>query len=123
MLYAFAAVLVFIVASVLFVLATMLISSILRPVRPGREKAVAYECGEEALGGRWVQFNVRFYVVAVIFIIFDVEIIFIYPVAVVFRKMIGEGLGVFVLAELLVFVLILLGGLAYVWLKDDLRWE
>jgi NADH-quinone oxidoreductase subunit A len=52
-----------------------------------------------------------------------VEVIFIYPIAVAFRKMVGEGLGVFVLAELLVFVLILLGGLAYVWLKDDLRWE
>ena len=123
MLYAFAAVFVFIVASVLFVLVTMMISSILRPARPGREKAVAYECGEEALGGRWVQFNIRFYVFAVIFIVFDVEVIFIYPIAVAFRKMVGEGLGVFVLAELLVFVLILLGGLAYVWLKDDLKWE
>jgi len=61
-------------------------------------------------------------VIAVIFIIFDVEVIFIYPVAVVFKKMIGQGMGLYVLSEMLIFVLILLGGLAYVWKKDDLRW-
>jgi NADH-quinone oxidoreductase subunit A len=69
-----------------------------------------------------VQYNIRFYVIAVIFIIFDVEVVFIYPVAKVFREMIDQGLGAYVLAELLVFVLILFGGLIYVWKKGDLQW-
>ena len=83
---------------------------------------MTYECGEDPVGGGWVQYNIRFYVIAVIFIIFDVEVVFIYPVAVVFREMIDQGLGAYVLAELLVFVLILFGGLIYVWKKGDLQW-
>jgi NADH-quinone oxidoreductase subunit A len=58
----------------------------------------------------------------VIFIIFDVEVVFIYPVATVFKEMIEKGYGLYVLAELLIFVLILFGGLIYVWRKGDLRW-
>jgi len=122
MLYDFSVVLVFILFSILFVWAAMFISWLLRPQKPTREKAMIYECGEDPVGGGWVQCNIRFYVIAVIFIIFDVEVIFIYPVAVVFKKMIGQGMGLYVLSELLIFVLILLGGLAYVWKKDDLRW-
>ncbi len=122
MLYAFSVVLVFILFSILFVWGSMFLSSLLRPHNPGKEKSIVYECGEDPVGGGWVQYNIRFYIIAVIFIIFDVEVIFIYPVATVFKKMIGEGMGHYVLAELLVFVLILLGGLAYVWKKDDLSW-
>ncbi len=122
MLYAFSVVLVFILFSILFVWGAMFLSSLFRSQRPNREKAIVYECGEDPVGGGWVQYNIRFYIIAVIFIIFDVEVIFIYPVATVFRKMIGQGMGLYVLAELLIFVLILLGGLAYVWKKDDLSW-
>lgn len=122
MLYAFSVVLVFILFSILFVWGSMFLSSLLRPHNPNKEKAIVYECGEDPVGGGWVQYNIRFYIIAVIFIIFDVEVIFIYPVATVLKKMIGEGMGHYVLAELLVFVLILLGGLAYVWKKDDLSW-
>ncbi len=122
MLYAFSGVLVFILFSVLFVWGSLFFSSLLRPKKPTEEKEMIYECGEDPVGGGWVQYNVRFYIIAVIFIIFDVEVIFIYPVATIFRKMIGEGMGVYVLGELLIFVLILLAGLVYVWKKDDLSW-
>jgi len=122
MLVAFSVVLVFIIFSLLFVAGAMLISSFLRPKKPGKEKSMTYECGEDPVGGGWVQYNIRFYVIAVIFIIFDVEVVFIYPVAKVFREMIDQGLGAYVLAELLVFVLILFGGLIYVWKKGDLQW-
>lgn len=123
MLLAFSAVLAMIVFSILFVLVTIILSSLLRPDKPTREKKIVYECGEEPLGSGWVQYNIRFYVIAIIFIIFDVEVIFIYPVAAVFRTMIGEGLGTFVLVELLIFIVILLVGLLYVWMKKDLGWE
>lgn len=122
MLYTFSVVLVFIMFSLFFVAGAMLISSLFRPKRPTREKSITYECGEDPVGSGWVQYNIRFYVIAVIFIIFDVEVVFIYPVARVFKEMIGKGLGPYVLAELLIFVLILFGGLIYVWKKDDLRW-
>jgi NADH-quinone oxidoreductase subunit A len=122
MLIAFSVVLVFIIFSLLFVAGAMFLSSFLRPKTPGKEKSMTYECGEDPVGGGWVQYNIRFYVIAVIFIIFDVEVVFIYPVASVFREMIDQGLGAYVLAELLVFVLILFGGLIYVWKKGDLQW-
>jgi NADH-quinone oxidoreductase subunit A len=80
-------------------------------------KYVSYECGEEPEGSAWIQFNIRFYVVALIFIIFDVEIIFLLPWAVVFKD-----LGPFAFVEGLIFIAILVIGLAYVWAKGDLAW-
>ncbi len=122
MLYTFSIVLVFIIFSILFVAGAMFLASLLRPRKPTKEKSIVYECGEDPVGSGWVQYNIRFYIIAVIFIIFDVEVVFIYPVATVFKEMIGKGLGLYVLAELLIFVLILFGGLIYVWRKGDLRW-
>ena len=90
-------------------------------LRPSGNKTEAklstYECGEEAQGTAWIQFNIRFYVVALIFIIFDVEIIFLLPWAVVFK-----GLGPFAFVEGLIFIAVLVVGLAYVWRKGDLAW-
>jgi len=78
---------------------------------------MAYECGETPEGSAWIQFNIRFYVFALIFIIFDVEIIFLLPWAVVFNR-----LGLFAFVEGLIFIAILVVGLAYVWAKGDLAW-
>ncbi len=122
MFYAFSGVFLLILFSILFVLGAMLLSSLIRPVKRTREKGITYECGEEPVGGGWVQYNIRFYIIAVIFILFDVEVIFIYPVATVFKRFIAEGSGMYALGELLAFVLILLSGLVYVWRKGDLRW-
>ena len=88
----------------------------------GGEKLVSYECGEVPEGSAWVKFNVRFYVIALIFIIFDVEVIFLFPWAVVFQSLIDSNLGFLAFIEMFIFVLILIIGFAYVWVKGDLDW-
>ena len=87
------------------------------PSNKTKEKLETYECGEESEGSAWLQFNIRFYVIALIFLIFDVEIVFLFPWAVVFKEM-----GLLALIEMGIFLLILVVGLAYVWVKADLNW-
>lgn len=113
----FGSVFVFLLLGVIFVVGGYLTSRLLRPSRPNPQKNSTYECGEEAIGSAWVKFNIRFYVVALIFIIFDVEVVFLYPWATVFKP-----LGTFALIEVLVFAGILILGLAYAWVKGDLDW-
>ena len=122
MLFHFANVLVFFALSVLFVAAMLGLASLLRPSNPEPMKLTTYECGEPPTGSAWINFNIRFYLVALIFVIFDVEIAFIYPVTVVFRDWVLKGNGLFALAEILVFLGILFVGLVYVWVKGDLEW-
>ena len=83
----------------------------------GGDKLISYECGEIPEGSAWVQFNIRFYVIALIFLIFDVEIVFLFPWAVVYQE-----LGLLAFIEAFIFVLILVVGFAYVWVKGDLDW-
>lgn len=98
------------------------LGALLRPANPEKTKLTTYECGEVVSGNSWINFNIRFYLVALIFIIFDVEVAFIYPVVTVFRDWVADGRGLFALVELLVFVLVLASGLVYVWVKGDLHW-
>ena len=98
------------------------LGALLRPYNPERAKLTTYECGEEVSGDSWINFNIRFYLVALVFVIFDVEVAFIYPVVAVFRQWVAEGRGLFALVEILIFVLILVAGLVYVWRKGDLQW-
>ena len=86
------------------------------------EKSRTYECGEIPTGSAWINMNPRFYLIALIFLIFDVEIAFIFPVATVFRQFLETGQGLLVLGEILVFVLILFAGLIFVWGRGDLEW-
>ena len=120
--FQFANVLVFFGLSFLLVGAMLGLGSLLRPNNPERLKLTTYECGEPPTGNAWVNFNIRFYVVALVFVIFDVEIAFIYPVAAVFRSWVLKGQGLFALAEIVLFVGILFVGLVYVWVKRDLEW-
>ncbi len=90
----------------------------LRPSNPTAVKSEAYECGVETIGGPWNQFNFRYYMFAILFVIFDVEVVFLYPWAAKFLK-----LELFALIEMAVFVLILLAGWAYAWRKQDLEWK
>ena len=83
----------------------------------GGDKLLSYECGEIPEGSAWVQFNIRFYVIALIFLIFDVEIVFLFPWAVVYQE-----LGLLAFIEAFIFVLILVVGFVYVWAKGDLNW-
>ncbi len=122
MYFQFANVLVFFVITFLFVGALLALSGLLRPANPEPLKLTSYECGEPPTGGAWINFNIRFYLVALIFVIFDVEVAFIYPVAAVFKEWVNNGRGVFALAEIGLFLAILFVGLAYVWVKGDLEW-
>ena len=83
----------------------------------GGEKLTSYECGELPVGSAWVTFNIRFYVIALIFLIFDVEIVFLFPWAVVYQE-----LGLLAFIEAFLFVAILVVGFVYIWAKGDLDW-
>ncbi len=86
MLFDFATVLAFVLAAVGFAAGALLMGSLLRPKFPNAEKATIYECGERPHGGAWFNFNPRFYIVALVFVIFEVEIALTIPVALVFRR-------------------------------------
>jgi NADH-quinone oxidoreductase subunit A len=101
---------------------SMLLGSIIRPHRPNKLKETAYECGEEPVGSAWANFNVRFYVIALIFIIFDVESALMFPVAAVFKRFNEIGLGGTLLLSILTFTLVLVAGIIYCWKKGDLDW-
>jgi NADH-quinone oxidoreductase subunit A len=122
MYFQFSSVLVFLLLGAGLVLLMTGLSRLIRPHNPEPGKLATYECGEPPTGSAWINFNIRFYLVALIFVIFDVEVAFIYPVAVVFRDWVLKGNGLFALAEILVFVSILFVGLVYVWVKRDLEW-
>jgi len=123
LLFDFANVLVFIGVGIAFIFVSLLLGRFLRPRVPEGDKGMSYECGEKPLGSAWLQFNFRFYLIALIFIIFDVEIAFMFPVASVFRTWIDNGQGLVALTEILLFVLILFVGLVYVWAKGDISWQ
>ena len=102
------------------------VSRMIAPKNPTPEKLTSYECGEETVGSAWVPFNSRFYVIALIFLLFDVEMIFVLPWATVFGSheaaKIDNRWGWLSLAEMFIFLGILILGLAYVWVKGDLDW-
>ena len=114
---AYSSVLVFLGAIVGILVFTLLLWKVIRPSRFSEEKLTTYECGEDPTGNAWIQFNIRFYVFALIFIVFDVEAVFLLPWATVFK-----ALGPLAYVEGLVFIAILAVALAYVWRKGDLAW-
>ena len=111
------AVLIFIFAGTGIVLFTFFLSKLLRPHNPYKAKNANYECAEEPIGDSWFQFNPRFYIFALIFVIFDVEVVFLFPWAVAFGQ-----LGLFALIEMVIFILILFFGLFYAWRRGALKW-
>jgi NADH-quinone oxidoreductase subunit A len=110
------AVAVLFLAAVLMVGAMLGAGRLLRPLRPQAEKYVTYEAGSDPVGG-WGQSNVRYYVYALLFVIFDVEAVFIFPWAVEL-----ESLDVYGLVEMTIFIVLLALGLVYAWRKGVLRW-
>jgi len=90
----------------------------LRPHNPTPVKLEPFECGVESIGGRWNQFNFRYYLFAILFVIFDVQVVYLYPWAAKFLS-----LELYALLAMAVFVSILLVGLAYAWRKGDLEWR
>src|SRR3972149_5384835 len=110
-------VLMFMVAAVLFVGVTLTVSSLVRPSKFTAEKYIPYECGEDPVGSPWIRFNIRFYVFALVFLIFDVEAVFLFPWAVVYQK-----LGLFAVVGGVLVIGILVLGLAYIWAKGGPGW-
>lgn len=91
---------------------------LIRPKRPDPIKNSIYECGVETIGDTWVQFRAQYYLFALIFVIFDVEVMFLFPFAVAF-----EQVGLFAVIEAILFVVILTVGLGYAWKKKALEWQ
>lgn len=123
----FGRILLFLIGGLVFLSVSFLVAKLVRPNRPNAQKLETYESGEQPMGQAWSQFNMRFYLVALIFLLFEVEIVFLFPWATVFanKNLIQETNGVwgwFSLVEMLVFVLILALGLAYAWVNGLLDW-
>ncbi len=113
----FGTILIAALLGIVMVVVPLLVQKLIAPSKKTREKLDTYECGEDAEGSAWLQFNIRFYVIALIFLIFDVEVVFLFPWAVVFKD-----LGLLAFVEMGIFLLILVVGLVYVWVKTDLDW-
>lgn len=108
-----------------FVPLILFFGKFLRPSKPYSEKLTTYECGEEPVGNAWIQFNLRFYSLAILFIIFEVEIALIFPVFLIYKDQVSASFSlgsVLLFGELIFFVGILILGLAYAWVKRDLDW-
>ena len=117
----YATVLIFVLVGFVFAGLALGVAKLIRPSNPSPAKMTTYECGELPIGSSWIRFNVRFYLIALFFIVFDVEVIFLYPWAVVFRDL-YPAMGSFIFWEMIIFLSILTVGLAYVWAKGDLDW-
>ena len=115
-------VLVFSGVGLVFVFANMIAGSLIRPKRTTTQGREVYECGEPTIGQAWIRFDIRFYTVALMFVVFDIEIALLFPWGVVFRDMVREGLGWLAFFEALGFIVILMAGLVYVWARKDIEW-
>lgn len=117
MLTEFGVVFFFILLGCAFIFAALFAGSLFRPQKPGPIKLSPYECGEQVVGHAFIRFNIRFYMIALIFLIFDVEVVVLFPLATQYLTS-----GPLVFLEVLAFAGVLLAGLLYVWRKGDLEW-
>jgi NADH:ubiquinone oxidoreductase subunit 3 (subunit A) len=108
---------IFVSIAAIFPLLPIVLSRVLAPRKPNSIKQDTYECGIETVGETWVQFKVQYYIYALVFLIFDIETVFLYPWAVAF-----DALPLFAVFEGVLFILILVGGLLYAWRKGALEW-
>lgn len=116
-------ILAFLIGGIVYVGSALLVSSLVRPHKPTPEKMQPYECAEHPIGSAFVQYNVRYYLFAVLFVLFDVEVVFLMPWAVGFVKMLRDSsLGALVFVEMFVFLFVLIVALVYAWKKGALEW-
>ncbi|MFT9849122.1 NADH-quinone oxidoreductase subunit A [Aneurinibacillus sp. REN35] len=111
-------VVIFLLLGVLLPVVALTAGRLLRPNNPTEEKRKTYESGVDPVGSSWVQFNVKYYIFALLFVVFDVETVFLYPWAVAY-----DSLGLFALVEMLIFIVLLVIGLIYAWKKKVLEWN
>jgi NADH-quinone oxidoreductase subunit A len=122
--YEFGTVAAFVVVAIAFALGGLTAGKFLRPKFPSEAKSSIYECGEKPIGSAWINFNPRFYMVALIFVVFEVEIALTLPVVAVYKDWVAQSpmMGWVAFGELLAFTAFLLIGLAWVWVNGDLDW-
>ena len=109
---------VMLVTAFLLMGVTLIAASLLRPKKPNKEKLSTYECGMETVGDTWVQFRSQYYIFALVFVLFDVEVILLFPIAVAFG-----ALSMFATLQAVIFVVILLAALLFAWRKGVLEWK
>jgi len=114
---AYLPVLVFLMVATAFGIGALLLGELFRLKRPYSEKLMPYESGNAPVGSAHVRFSVKFYIIAMLFVVFDVEAVFLYPWAIVFDK-----LGFYAFAEMIIFIVILLVGYVYAWRKEAFEW-
>ena len=109
---------IFVIFSAIFALIPLVLAWFLAPKKPSTDKQATYECGLASQGDPWIRYHVQYYIYALVFVLFDIETVFIYPWAVAFKK-----LGLFAFVEMVLFIAILAFGLIYAWKKEMLEWE
>jgi len=122
MLFHFGAVGIFLFVSIAFIFGTLIVGLFVRNQRPYPEKNTIYECGEPTIGSAWVRYNIRFYTIALVYLIFDIETVFLFPVALALKSLKESGLGILAFTEILFFVSVLIVGLIYAWRYGALDW-
>lgn len=122
LLFNFAAVLVFFAVGVVFIYGSLLAGRFLRPHKYEKDKMRIYECGEPTIGSSWIRYNIRFYMIALVFLVFDVETVLLFPAAAVMKWFMHNGLGWIAFSEIMIFVVVLVLGLAYAWRYGNLDW-
>ncbi|WCN38066.1 NADH-quinone oxidoreductase subunit A [Aneurinibacillus uraniidurans] len=111
-------VVIFLFLGIILPVVAITLARLLAPSNPTEEKRKTYESGVDTIGSSWVQFNVKYYIFALLFVVFDVETVFLYPWAVAF-----DSLGLFALVEMMIFIFLLVIGLLYAWKKKVLEWN
>jgi len=112
------AILILIIFGILFGVVTLFAGKFFRISRPYHEKLIAYESGNDPTEAPRMRFSIKFYLIAILFVVFDVEAIYLYPWAITYDK-----LGLFALVEMFIFIFLLLAGYIYAWKKEVLQWE
>lgn len=121
----YGAALLLLILAVVLTNTLMTLSHLIAPHNPTKEKQLSYECGEDPVGSAWLRFNIRFYVVALVFVLFDVEMALIYPIATIFKGLTQTTdyrPALIVFGEMFFFLVVLFLGLVYIWMKGDLGW-
>jgi NADH-quinone oxidoreductase subunit A len=122
----FGKILIFLITGIILVCLIFFVNRLIAPNHPNTEKQTSYECGEEPVGSAWLPFNPRFYVIALVFLLFEVEMVFVFPWATVFGSHTINNYdprwGKLALVEMFLFLGVLILGLVYVWVKGDLDW-
>ncbi len=122
----FGKILIFLITGIILVCLIFFVNRLIAPNHPNTEKQTSYECGEEPVGSAWLPFNSRFYVIALVFLLFEVEMVFVFPWATVFGNHDINSFeplwSVLALIEMFIFLGVLILGLVYVWVKGDLDW-